>query len=144
MDILKAKPRVACGVQRFLLVDDNPMVRARLAAMLRQALRRDIEVLEVESAESGLRTFADGPFQAVFFGLGLAGKKDGLDFLRDLAKRDPEVSAIVHSSRPAKDRMVSEALSLGAAGYLPKPVRLDDVERLLRDLNVPGTPASVR
>lgn len=129
---------------RFLLVDDNPTVRWRLSQLLQNAFRhRDPEILEVERIDSAMTALGTGTFDAVFFGLGLGGKDNGLELLRRMTAKVPSVVAVVHTSRAVTDPEVREALSLGAAAWLGKPARMAALAKVLDDVRIGGAPGRI-
>jgi DNA-binding NarL/FixJ family response regulator len=103
---------------KLLVVDDHPVMRDGLAALLTQ-LGPDTAVLEASDAAEAL-TLISGhdDFDAVILDLGLPGM-DGLRALTEFGRERPELPIIVVSaSEDARD--VREALAKGALGYVPK------------------------
>ncbi|OQX00067.1 MAG: response regulator [Desulfobacteraceae bacterium A6] len=63
---------------------------------------------------------------------------DGMEVLRRMKKTSPKVKIIIltgHGSEKDKE----EALSLGAFGYLQKPVQIDELERQIIKAHKAGT-----
>ena len=101
---------------KLLIVDDHPIVREGLAAMLRQA---DAEVLQAASAAQGFAlAAAHADLDAVFLDLAMPGM-GGIAAIREFGGQRPELPVIVLSSSENADD-VRRALSAGALGYVPK------------------------
>jgi two-component system, NarL family, nitrate/nitrite response regulator NarL len=103
---------------KLLIVDDHPVMREGLAALLRQAAE-PTEVLQAASGAEGLALAErHGDIDAIFLDLAMPGGS-GMAAIQELGKRRPDIPVIVLSSSedPAD---VRRALSLGALGYVPK------------------------
>ena len=103
---------------KFLIVDDHPVVREGLAALLRQA-GPDVAVLLAENSAQGLslaETRLD--LDAVLLDLAMPGS-DGLSAIFEFGKRRPQLPVIILSSSE-DPRDVRRALASGALGYIPK------------------------
>lgn len=103
---------------KLLIVDDHAIVRAGLAAMLRQ-VSPDTEVLQASDGAEGLLVAeAHLDLDAVFLDLEMPGV-DGMSAVPEFGRRRPELPVIVlSSSEDPQD--VRRALGLGALGYVPK------------------------
>lgn len=103
---------------KLLVVDDHPLFRDGLAALLRQA-NPDTQVFQASDCEAGMdMAQATGDLDAVFVDLmmpGIAGEAA----VKEFARRRPELPVIVLSSseNPSDVRRV---LNAGALGYIPK------------------------
>src|ERR1043165_5221189 len=103
---------------KLLVVDDHPVFRDGLAALLRQAAP-NTSVLQASNTEEGVNIAESaGELDAVFVDLmmpGLAGE----GAVKEFARRCPELPVIVLSSseNPSDVRRV---LNAGALGYIPK------------------------
>jgi len=103
---------------KLLVVDDHPIVRDGLAALLGQ-LERDALVLQAGDAEKALALVAaHADLDVVILDIAMPGM-NGLRALAEFARTRPELPVIVISaSEDARD--VREALAKGALGYVPK------------------------
>jgi DNA-binding NarL/FixJ family response regulator len=103
---------------KLLVVDDHPVLRAGLCALLSQ-LGNDVIVLQAGNAEDGLGLVAQNPdLDIVLLDIAMPGM-DGFQAIAEFGRLRPELPVIVlSSSESAKD--VREALSQGALGYIPK------------------------
>lgn len=103
---------------KLLVVDDHPLFRDGLAALLRQA-NPDTQVLQASDSETGMEMAqATGDLDAVFVDLmmpGLAGEAA----VKEFARRRPELPVIVLSSSENPSD-VKRVLNAGALGYIPK------------------------
>jgi two-component system, NarL family, nitrate/nitrite response regulator NarL len=103
---------------KFLIVDDHPMLRDGVAAVLHQ-FDTDVTVLQAADGEQGLALTAEHPDLAVaWVDLRMAGMA-GLDTIEQLRRRHPALPVIVLSSSEDPDD-VRRALRAGARGYCPK------------------------
>jgi two-component system nitrate/nitrite response regulator NarL len=102
---------------KLLIVDDHPLFRDGLAALLRQA-SADTFVVQASSTEEALQIVDENIIDAVFMDLVMPGLC-GEPAIREFARRHPDVPVIVLSSseNPGDVRRV---LNAGASGYIPK------------------------
>lgn len=102
---------------KLLIVDDHPLFRDGLAALLQQA-SPDNMVVQATSAEEALQLVDEQIIDAVFMDLVMPGLC-GEPAIREFARRHPDVPVIVLSSseNPSDVRRV---LNAGASGYIPK------------------------
>jgi two-component system, NarL family, nitrate/nitrite response regulator NarL len=102
---------------KLLIVDDHPLFRDGLAALLQQASVDNI-VVQATSAEEALQLVDEQIIDAVFMDLVMPGLC-GEPAIREFARRHPDVPVIVLSSseNPSDVRRV---LNAGASGYIPK------------------------
>jgi len=103
---------------KFLVVDDHPMLRDGVAAVLRQ-FDSDATVLQAADGERALALAAEHPdLAAAWVDLRMAGMA-GLDTIVQLRRRHAGLPVIVLSSSEDPDD-VRRALRAGARGYCPK------------------------
>jgi len=102
---------------KLLIVDDHPLFRDGLAALLLQA-SADNTVVQASSAEEALQLADEQIIDAVFMDLVMPGLC-GEPAIREFARRHPDLPVIVLSSseNPGDVRRV---LNAGALGYIPK------------------------
>ena len=102
---------------KLLIIDDHPLFRDGLAALLRQASPDNV-VTPASSAEDALELADEQIFDAVFMDLVMPGLC-GEPAVREFARRHPDLPVIVlSSSENASD--VRRVLNAGASGYIPK------------------------
>jgi len=108
---------------RVLVIDDDPGVRDYLEALVS---RQGYEVVAVAGGEEALRTLGSAPPDLVTLDMVLPGM-DGLDTLRELKKRAPDVPVIMLSGH-GQARTIVEAMKLGASDFLRKPFEVEELE----------------
>ena len=102
---------------RLLIVDDSPLIRAGLRAVLEEYA--DVEIVgEAGSAAEGLAALARSRPDVVLLDLRLPDKP-GLAVCREILQRRPATRVIILTSS-ADERHVHEAIAIGAHGYLLK------------------------
>ena len=103
---------------KLLVVDDHPLFRDGLSALLRQA-NPDTQVFQACDSEAGVEMAQSrSDLDAVFVDLmmpGLAGEAA----VKEFARRRPELPVIVLSSSENPSD-VKRVLNAGALGYIPK------------------------
>jgi len=102
---------------KLLIVDDHPLFRDGLAALLQQA-QSDTIVVQASSTDEALQLVDEQIIDAVFMDLvmpGLAGEAA----VREFARRHPDLPVIVLSSSENPND-VRRVLNAGASGYIPK------------------------
>lgn len=115
----------------LMIVDDHPMVREGLAAMLES--ERDFVVSAL--AASGEEAAAIGrmaKIDVVLSDIRMPGM-DGFELLSRLKSADPEVSVLLLAGMPLKEEE-TRAREEGAKGYLPKSVDQDRLTAAIRSI----------
>ena len=113
------------GSCRVLVVEDDQTTRSFLLLAL---ARRGYVVAGAEDVASAQETLSPSrirTFECVLADYRLPDKS-GLDLLAWIQKQDPSLATIVITAEGEKE-LVSEALRGGAAGFLDKPVTLEDL-----------------
>jgi DNA-binding NtrC family response regulator len=115
-------------MKRLLIVED----KESLAHMLREAVTADGFEAEVASNGSeAMRWLASGRrYVAVLTDLRLPGA-DGIAVLRQVKESDPDCPVIVMTAFGTIENAV-EAMKIGAADFIQKPIDLDHLSLLLR------------
>ena len=112
------------------VIDDESATSDVLAAML-QEIGYDTRVFN--QAREALAAYRHGCADVVMTDIRMPGL-DGLEFTRALRERDPRATIIILTGFPSVEDAV-EAIKMGAADYMTKPFRLEEVRlRLLRAL----------
>ena len=122
------RPRAA----RILVMDDEPMVRETLVAML-ECLGH--EVVETAEGEACLSTFTEAaeagrPFDLVVIDLTIVGGRDGLWTIKHLRELDPAVPTVVASGY-SNAPVVADHQRYGFSAVLPKPMTLEQLDALV-------------
>jgi DNA-binding NarL/FixJ family response regulator len=105
-------------VMKILITDDHPVLRAGLAALLRQVIP-DIAILEAGSGKEALE-IAEGvsDLDIVVLDLVMPGM-GGMEALAEFGRRHPGTPRIILSSSEEPEE-AREALEAGAQAYVPK------------------------
>ncbi len=113
----------------IVLVEDDPIITAALTERLSEA---GYSVTAFATADQALQDLDKISPQLIITDVRLPGT-DGIDFLKQLKKRDQSISVIVMTGYATVSDAVA-AMKLGAADYLPKPVSAQEllvkIERL--------------
>ncbi len=116
---------------RVFLVDDHPLVREWLAALLRE--QPDFEVVgEAADAESGLTAMLNDPPDIAIVDLSLKASS-GLDLIKALTIELPTVSIIVLSMHEELS-YAERALRAGARGYVTKRESTERIVEAIREV----------
>ncbi len=121
---------------RIVVVDDHPVVRDGLIAMLNT--QSDFEVVgEAGDGEEALQKVAKRNPDVLLLDLEMPGV-DGIETLRRLQNEKEQVRVIVFTVFDTDERIVS-AMQAGAKGYLLKGAPRDEVFRAVRVVNEGGS-----
>ena len=121
---------------RIVVVDDHPVVRDGLIAMLNT--QSDFEVVgEAGDGEEALQKVAKRNPDVLLLDLEMPGV-DGIETLRRLQEEKVQVRVIVFTVFDTDERIVS-AMQAGAKGYLLKGAPRDEVFRAVRVVNEGGS-----
>jgi DNA-binding NarL/FixJ family response regulator len=120
-----------------LIVDDDPLLREILAAVVRNAVV-GATVVAVKDLEAAFRRLAHfQPPGLALLDLGLPGQA-GLDALKRFRWKFSGVPVVVVSANE-DPRAIRVALDAGAAGYIPKSTPADVMVEAIRQVSVGGT-----
>lgn len=112
------------------VIDDDAATSDVLSAMLKQL---GYETRTFAAARDALAAYKPGVAEIVISDVRMPDL-DGLEFTRALKKKDPRVIIVVLTGFPSVEDAV-EAIRLGAADYMTKPLSLEEMRlRLLRVL----------
>ncbi|WP_010525336.1 response regulator transcription factor [Nesterenkonia sp. F] len=121
---------------RIVLVDDHPVVRAGLRAMLAE----DAGIRVVGEAGDGqdaiervARSAAHGePADLVLMDLQLGAGMDGVEATRRLRERCPDLPVLILTTYDTEADILA-AVDAGASGYMLKDAAPTDIHRAIRD-----------
>jgi DNA-binding NarL/FixJ family response regulator len=121
---------------RCLAVDDHPTVRQGLSLLFGGA--EDVELVgTVEDGEEALNAIEQLQPEVVIMDVRLPGI-DGISALRRIQQKAPGVKSVVFSAYGDK-RLLSDAISAGARGYVMKGSPPEDLLRAVRTV-IEGKP----
>lgn len=120
---------------RVLFMDDEAPIRAMTKALLeRLGLEPTVACDGGEAVREYAVAHASGrPFHAVIMDLTVPGAMGGAEAMREILKIDPEARGIV-SSGYSSDPVMANYRAHGFRGSVPKPYRISDFARTLRDV----------
>jgi len=107
---------------RLLVVDDDQLYRESL---VRALCRRQIEAMGADSMKTAIAAASQLSPDAALVDLKL-GNESGLDVVRALLQQHPKVSIVVLTAYGTIATAL-EAVKLGAANYLTKPVQIEHI-----------------
>lgn len=123
-------------VIRVLLVDDHPVVRGGMRALI-ETLDGIEVVAEAGDGERAIREAVLTRPDVVMLDLRIPGS-DGITVTRELAHRCPGAAVLVLTMFD-DPKLVTEALAAGARGYLVKGAEPDELENALRSVAAGAT-----
>ena len=112
---------------RVLVVDDEPVVRMSYT----RSLAAEFDAHTAPDGDEALREMERQPADVVLLDLRLPGAQ-GLEVLEAMKHRWPETEVVVITGYPSVDS-AKQAVRLGAADYLAKPVGTDEVMSAARN-----------
>ncbi len=120
---------------RILVMDDHPDVQRTASAMVRACGFAVDLVSDGSAAVSAVASeLEDGhPYTAVILDLTVPGGLGGAEIIGRLLEIQPGLKAIV-SSGYSESPVLSDYRGHGFAGVLPKPYRIAELRRTLRDV----------
>ena len=132
MDPAQSPSTLAFRPQVILVVDDEPEIRAILAATFRRALP-ELEVVTAESGEAGLTAVKGRAFDLILSDHQMGGM-GGLDFLARVRDLQPEGVRVLMTAHPEMDLAVRGVNEHILARFLTKPFRSKEVVAVVSGL----------
>jgi DNA-binding NtrC family response regulator len=114
---------------KILVVDDDAIVIKSCTRILEA---EGIQVFTVSGAEEALEVLKISDFDLLLIDVKMP-KHDGLFLMREIKTSNPEVPIIVMSGYPTADT-IADVLRSGAAQFIPKPFRPDELMVLIRQV----------
>ena len=115
-----------------LVIDHSSAINRLLSQYLKRI--GFTEILTCETADSGLKTFQDliysGKKSLVFLGYHFPDNVAS-EIVPKLFEISPDVKVIIESSLKEDDKKIVDLFSEGVFHYLPKPIRFDDLTRVI-------------
>lgn len=116
---------------RILLVDDEPLIIETLAPFLRRCGHEVLACGDVTHAKSLIGN-RDGAIDLLISDVCMPGR-DGTQLLAAVRERFPDIDAILITGN-SQIGDVREAIEVGAAGFLRKPVKLHELRHLVEQV----------
>jgi DNA-binding response OmpR family regulator len=114
---------------RILIIEDYGPLRLSVAQRLKE---EGYKVDDTSDGEDGLWMATENAYSLILLDLTLPSMH-GLDVLRELRKKKPDVSVLITTAKDAIEDRVS-GLDAGADDYLVKPFSLDELSARVRAL----------
>lgn len=115
-------------MKNILIVEDEFSIRESLQSWLGD-LGYQVEV--AREGEEALKRIAEKDFDVLILDLRLPGK-DGLQVLKEARAKKPKLPGIIITAYPTVEKAV-EAMKGGAVDFLPKPIDLSYLEKLVQE-----------
>jgi nitrogen-specific signal transduction histidine kinase/CheY-like chemotaxis protein len=124
---------------RILFMDDEEPIRMMTKALLE---RLGLHVKVTSDGDEAVQEYAVArtagePYDVVIFDLTVPGGMGGADAMREILKIDPTAKGIV-SSGYSSDPVMANFRAHGFRGSVPKPYRMADIARMIREV-IAGT-----
>ena len=117
---------------RFLIVDDHPLFLDAIMLAIRSAFPEAYTTTAVSIDTAGEALSEGGEFDLVLLDLNLPGTQ-GFDGLLELRNRFPKTPIVVVSAM-TDARIIHNAMTCGAAGFISKAVRKDELASAIRTI----------
>jgi len=122
----------ASEAARFLIIDDHPLFREALHSAVHSAYP-EVDTVEARSIAEALDMLAgQKPFDLALLDLSMPDVH-GFEGLLQLRTRYPRLPVLVVSGHEDA-KIIAEALSYGAAGFVPKSARKDELAAAIRSV----------
>jgi DNA-binding NtrC family response regulator len=115
---------------RVLVIDDQADVRAMIAIVLRV---QHFEIVEADSAATGLKAFENSSFDVAIVDIFLQGT-NGFDLITMMRERSPNLPIVAISGMTTLD-FVSSSPEFSDVVCLQKPFRANDLVRAIEAAN---------
>jgi EAL domain-containing protein (putative c-di-GMP-specific phosphodiesterase class I) len=111
---------------KILLAEDDEQVRRSLA---RSLVATGYDVVTAEDGRRALQLLGEGAYDVIVSDIAMP-ELDGIQLLRAIRERDTDVPVVLVTGVPDVSTAM-QAVKLGALVYLPKPIDLDEIKRLI-------------
>jgi CheY-like chemotaxis protein len=123
-------------VKDILLIDDDIETRDMLAKFIE---RRGTKVYKAGSGKEGIELYSKVLPACVFLDVNMPDM-DGISVFREIIKSYPDACIYFVTGSTDSYYFQEKVKELGASGYFPKPLILDDVVEAMN--NIEGKPSS--
>jgi EAL domain-containing protein (putative c-di-GMP-specific phosphodiesterase class I) len=111
---------------KVLLAEDDEQVRRSLA---RSLVATGYEVVTAENGQKAMQLLTGNNFDVIVSDIAMP-ELDGIQLLRAIRERDTDVPVVLVTGVPDVATAM-QAVKLGALVYLPKPIDLEEIKRLI-------------
>lgn len=108
---------------KVLIVDDEEDFLETLVKRLEQ---RRMDVTGVRSGEEALEVMKKKNFDQVILDIKMPGGMDGIETLREIKRIQPTTEVILLTGHASLETSI-EGIKMGAADYILKPVKLEEI-----------------
>lgn len=115
----------------FLIVDDHPLFREALRLAIESAYA-DAAIQEASSIEAAKAALNGASYDLVLLDLSMPGTK-GFDGLLEIRTQNPKQPIVIVSGLE-DPRIIHEAMTYGAAGFISKSARKPELSEAIRDV----------
>ena len=126
-------PTPSDSVERVLVVDDSPAIQQSVEDALAQLGLGEERITVLDSGDDALAYFGPLSPDLILLDTSMPGI-DPYDVVQAMLLEDPDARVVALTEKPTDDPAVAELLSFGIFDVLRKPVRAEDLERLLRTI----------
>ena len=114
---------------KVLIVDDHPAIRTTMKDVLEN---EGFETVLAESGERAVEIYRDNYFDFVLMDMQMPGMK-GVDAFRQMLQGEQKHARFIFISAFSSPELEKEAQQLGCIEFLHKPIRIEDVVKLIRE-----------
>lgn len=111
---------------KVLLAEDDEQVRRSLA---RSLIATGYEVVAAQDGREALKLLGEGAYDVIISDIAMP-ELDGIQLLRAIREHDTDVPVVLVTGVPDVATAM-QAVKLGALVYLPKPIDLDEIKRVI-------------
>ena len=115
--------------KRILVVDDEENARIALSKIL---AREGYEVASAGNGYEALNYLRGKEVELIITDINMP-EMNGLSFLRELGRSHPESNVIMVTAYGEVESYI-EAMNLGAFEYINKPVKIDELKKIIRKI----------
>jgi DNA-binding NtrC family response regulator len=120
-------------VQRILVVDDSPTIRLTVRRTIEGMFGRGVQITEAASAAQAISEFRTAPPDIVFLDMMLFDGS-GNEVLRLMLSERPEAKVVLLTGLGKETKEVVDAISWGAFSHIQKPVRAENLRRVIAEI----------
>jgi len=122
----RRRRRLGIMGEKILIVDDEENSRIGLSKILTKS---GYEVLTAENGRQALDTIKQEGCYLVITDMKMP-EMDGIQLLREIKQYDPDIGVIIVTAYGEVDSYL-ESMNLGAFEYLNKPIKVDELKKVI-------------